>query len=143
MEKIVLPNDVLLDEVSRLLETGHEVVMIPKGNSMLPFIRGGEDSVVLRRQPSVSVGDIVLARFGGCFVLHRVIAVDGTKVVLMGDGNLQGVERGDVTEVCGTVKEIISPNGHRRKPSKGRLWHRLLPVRKYLLKIYRKWHKIF
>lgn len=143
MEKVVLPNDVLLNEVTRLLAQGRDVALVPKGNSMLPFIHGDHDSVVLRRRATVEVGDIVLARFGGRYVLHRVIAVEGTKVTLMGDGNLKGVEQGDMAEVCGTVIEIVSPDGRRRKPTKGRLWRHLLPVRRHLLKLHRKWRKLF
>lgn len=142
-KKVVLPKDVLLDEVARLLAEGHDVKMVPKGVSMLPFIRGDEDSVVLRKKNIVRVGDIVLARFDGKYVMHRVVAVEGKSVTLMGDGNLQGVERGDVSQVCGTVVEIVSQKGRHRKPTKGKLWRRLLPVRRYLLKIDRKWHKIF
>lgn len=142
-KKVVLPKDVLLDEVAHLLSEGRDVTMVPKGVSMLPFIRGDKDSVVLRKKNVVRVGDIVLARFGGKYVMHRVVAVEGNSVTLMGDGNLQGVEQGDMSEVCGTVVEIVSPKGCHRKPSKGKLWRRLLPVRRYLLKIDRKWHKIF
>lgn len=142
-KKVVLPKDVLLDEVARLLSEGRDVTMVPKGVSMLPFIRGDEDSVVLRKKSVIRVGDIVLARFGGKYVMHRVVAVEGNSVTLMGDGNLQGVEQGDMSEVCGTVVEIVSPKGRHRKPTKGKLWRRLLPIRRYLLKIDRKWHKIF
>lgn len=142
-KKVVLPKDVLLNEVARLLSEGRDVTMIPKGVSMLPFIRGDKDSVVLRKKNVVRVGDIVLARFDGKYVMHRVVSVEGNSVTLMGDGNLKGVEQGDVSEVCGTVVEIVSPNGRHRKPTKGKLWRRLLPLRRYLLKIDRKWHKIF
>ena len=142
-KKVVLPKDVLLDEVARLLSEGRDVTMVPKGVSMLPFIRGDKDSVVLRKKSVIRVGDIVLARFGGKYVMHRVVAVAGNSVTLMGDGNLQGVEQGDRSEVCGTVVEIVSPKGRHRKPTKGKLWRRLLPIRRYLLKIDRKWHKIF
>ena len=143
MEKVTLPNDVLLDEVARLLAEGREVVLAPKGKSMLPFIKEDYHTVVLRRASEVKKGDIVLARFGGNYVMHRVIAVKGTTITLMGDGNLQGIEEGDLTEVCGTVAEIVAPDGRHRKPSKGWLWRKLLPVRKYLLKVYRKWNKWF
>lgn len=142
-KKVVLPKDVLLDEVARLLSEGRDVTMVPKGVSMLPFIHGDKDSVVLRKKSVIRVGDIVLARFGGKYVMHRVVAVEGNSVTLMGDGNLQGVEQGDVSEVCGTVVEIVSPKGRHRRPTNGRLWRRLLPIRRYLLKIDRKWHKIF
>lgn len=144
MEGVVSPDDQNLAQVPHLLEEGKVVVLKElKGNSMLPFIRGGKDSVRLRKPEGVKVGDIVLAVFGGRPIVHRVIAINGTKVTLMGDGNLKGTEKGDLSEVLGIVDQIISPSGRCRKPNKGKLWRRLLPVREYLLKIYRKWNKLF
>lgn len=143
MEKLVLPNEVMLDEVAQLLAEGREVVIVPKGNSMLPFIHGEVDKVVLVKSEDPRVGDIVLARFGGRYVLHRVIRREGRNVTLMGDGNLQGTEHGTVDEVKGKVVEIITPKGRRRKPTRGWLWRKMLPMRRYILKIHRKWNKIF
>jgi SOS-response transcriptional repressor LexA len=144
MEGFVSPDDQSLAQVPRLLEEGKVVVLKQiYGNSMLPFIHGGKDSVRLRKPEGVKVGDIVLAVFGGRPIIHRVIAINGTKVTLMGDGNLQGTEKGDLSEVLGIVDRIISPSGRCRKPGDGRIWRRLFPVRKYLLKVYCKWNKIF
>ena len=142
MEKVVLPNDVVLGEVSRLLHEGREVVMTPKGNSMRPFIRGQVDNVRLQPIKVLKVGDIVLARYNGRYVLHRIIAIEGDQVTLMGDGNLQGVEQVLKSDVTGVVVEIITPEGEKRRPSNGLVWRKLLPFRKYLLKIYRKWNRI-
>ena len=59
---------------------------------MLPFIVGDRDSVRLRKEP-VAVGDAVLAEIApGRYVLHRIISLVKDRVVLMGDGNLSGVE---------------------------------------------------
>lgn len=138
------PNEVLLGEVDRMLAEGREVVMLPKGRSMLPFIRGDVDKVLLRKSPEslLKVGDIVLARLESGYVMHRIIALDRNKVTLMGDGNLNGTEHCTRSEVAGTVAEIITPEGRHRKPTSGWLWRKLLPARKYLLKIYRKWNKM-
>ena len=57
MNKVVVPNAILLGEVKSLLAEGKDVVIPTKGNSMLPFIRGGRDSVNLRRLEDVEVGD--------------------------------------------------------------------------------------
>ena len=144
MERIVSTDDLKFSQVPQLLEEGKVVIIKrPKGVSMLPFIRGGIDSVKLRKVEGLKVGNIVLALFNGRPVVHRVIAIEGNKVTLMGDGNLQGTEQGDISGVLGIVDEIISPSGRSRKPGNGRLWIRLLPVRKYLLKVYKKWNKLF
>ena len=128
MDKRTLPNDVLLGEVAAVLQEGREAVIVPTGNSMLPFIRGGVDRVVLRRCPDVAVGDIVLMHAGGRYILHRIIARKGDSLTLMGDGNI----------VVGTVTEILRPSGRHRTPGKGRLWRTLKPFRRYLLAIRRR-----
>ena len=77
MDKRIIPNDILLGEVAAVLNEGREAIITPTGNSMLPFIRGGKDRVTLRRTDGVAVGDIVLVRTGGRYILHRIIAVEG------------------------------------------------------------------
>lgn len=139
------PNALLLGEVEHLLAEGRDVVLVPKGRSMLPFIRGGTDKVLLRKPSAkeLCVGDIVLARIDeGQFVMHRIIAIADESITLMGDGNLHGTEVVERKDVVGKVIEIITPNGQHHKPSRGWLWRILLPIRKYLLKVYRKWNKL-
>ena len=142
MDRIVLPNDVLLNEVAQLLGEGREVVITPKGRSMLPFIRGEVDQIKLRQPDGLRVGDIVLAYFENHYVLHRIVAINGEEVVLLGDGNLKGTEQGDRSEVVGKVVEIITPDLRQHKPGKAWLWRHTLFFRKYLLKVYRKWNKL-
>ena len=137
MDKRVLPNEVLLEEAGQLLDEGREVTFTPLGSSMLPFIRGGKDSVTLRKMPSAEVGDIVLVRLPGRYVLHRLIALEGEKVTLMGDGNLAGTENCTFADIMGTVTAI--QKGKRTvTPGKGRLWRALKPFRRYILAIYRR-----
>ena len=138
MNKVTIPNSVLFEEVAAVLQEGREAVITPTGNSMRPFIRGGVDRVVLGLRDTLAVGDIVLARFDRRYILHRILALDGEAVTLMGDGNLRGRERVRTADVIGTVTAIIKPDGQRRTPGKGRLWRVLLPVRRYLLAIYRR-----
>ena len=142
MGKVVLPNEVLLGEVAQLLGKGREVVMTPKGRSMLPFIRGEVDRIKLRQPDSLRVGDIVLAYFGNRYVLHRIVAINGDEITLMGDGNLKDTEQGIRANVIGKVVEIITPDDRQHKPTKAWLWRHTLFFRKYLLKVYRKWNKL-
>ena len=123
------------------LHDGKLVAIVPQGISMLPFIEGGVDQVFLLKKEKVEMGDIVLVEYKGKHILHRVYAIDGEKVVLMGDGNLEGTEAVMVEEVMGTVVEIVH-KGRRRKPGKAWLWRHSLPLRRYLLKIHRKWNKL-
>ncbi|MBP5692591.1 MAG: S24/S26 family peptidase [Bacteroidales bacterium] len=143
MDKITIPNEILIPEVGRLLAEGREVEMRPKGNSMLPFIRQEKDNVVLKKKDNVEKGDIVLVDLGGRYVLHRIIAEDGERLTLMGDGNVRGTESCTKDKVLGTVVKIVRPGGKSVTPSKGKLWKALLPIRRYLLAFYRRvWTKI-
>lgn len=143
MQKIVMPNHILVTEISRLVNEGTQVTFVPKGSSMLPFIRGGRDSVVLVKNDDISPLDIVLAKVGESYVIHRVIKVDGDRITLMGDGNLYGTEHCHRNDILAKVARIIKDErqidctckSHRRKAI---IWKRLLPVRRYLLAIYRR-----
>ena len=126
-----MANEVLLEDAALLMEEGREV-------SMHPFIRGGKDSVRLKKMPSVEVGDIILVRLPGPrYVLHRVIEIDGDNVTLMGDGNIAGTESCKKDDVLGTVTTIIK-KGKEIVPGKGRFWRFLKPIRRYILAIYRR-----
>lgn len=133
MNKLVLPNEALLEEAARLLDEGRDVSLTPRGSSMHPFIRDGKDEVTLRKASAVTPGDIALVRLKGRYVLHRVIQADDRKVVLMGDGNLSGTETCPPADVLGTVVAI---NG--KAPGRGRFWRFIKPLRRYILAIYRR-----
>jgi len=125
MNKIVLPNEIMLGEVSKLLAEGHEVVIMTKGFSMLPFIRGDVDSVVLVKKDALRPGDIALGEITeGVYVLHRVRKVLPGGVVLKGDGNLRGTESCSYARVCGVVKEIHKASGKHVDPAAA--WNRFL-----------------
>lgn len=144
MGKITLPNDVLLDEVARLVDEGEAVTLMTKGASMLPFIVGGRDSVVLVRPEELFPGMIVLAYVqGGRYVLHRILSIDGTKVVLMGDGNIKGVEVCAPADVKAVAVRISRPSGEvdclsKRHLRQAAIWKTLLPVRRWILAVYRR-----
>ena len=138
MDKRVVANEVLLEDAAALMLEGREVTIRPLGSSMLPFIRGGRDSVRLKKMPSVAVGDMLLVRLEGPrYVLHRLIQKDGERLTLMGDGNLTGTESCTEADVLGTVTAI--ERGTRVVvPGNGRWWRVLKPFRRYILGIYRR-----
>lgn len=137
--KIEISNEILLKEVSELLNEGKEVVLLAKGSSMLPFIRDCKDSVRLKKRSSFGIGDIVLAKIAaGRWVLHRIIGIDGESVTLMGDGNISGIEQCLKKDIAGRVEAIVRPDGKEIVPGKAGLWRKLLPVRRYILGVYRR-----
>lgn len=64
-------------KVAERLEAGEDVMMRPKGNSMVPRIKSGE---LVRIQPvdreSVRVDTIVLAKVRGRYWLHKVMKIN-------------------------------------------------------------------
>ena len=110
---MIVPNALLLAEVSTLLDEGKEVELLTKGCSMLPFIVGDKDSVRLRKC-AWAQGDAVLAELTpGHFVLRRVLSIDRECVILKGDGNLSGTERCRPQDVRGKAVEVIK-SGKKR-----------------------------
>lgn len=145
-QRIILPNDILLAEVNSMLKEGRSVILMTKGNSMLPFIVGERDSVELVRTEAPEPGQIALAQITpGHYVLHRVIAVKDGHVTLRGDGNLRGTESCTVDEVCGIATAVVHKNGSRTLcdtkafARRSRIWASLpYIVRRYTLAIIRR-----
>lgn len=144
MQTKTVPNAELIPAIGKLIEEGQEVIFKPKGMSMLPFIRGGRDSVLLRKADGLKVGDIALAEISeGRYVLHRIETIEDEMIVLMGDGNLVGRERCRKEDVMAIAVKIIKENKEidcqsPRHMRMAEIWKRLLPVRRYLLAIYRR-----
>lgn len=150
MRRRVVSNAVLLADVERLLLDGERVTLRCRGNSMLPFIVGGRDSVVLERyrdDESCRVGDVVFARLGeGVYVIHLVIAIYNIGVgreefSLMGDGNERAVERVSWEQIIGVVRGVESEDGEYREFGGGgvfwwRVWNSFRCVRPLLLRVY-------
>ena len=83
----------IIEEAVRLVEDGVSVTLPVGGHSMLPFIIGGRESVILQKPAQTKIGDVILAWVvPGRWVVHRVIRIEGEHVTLMGDGNLSGTE---------------------------------------------------
>ncbi len=144
MIRKVVANNILLDEAVEHIAAGEDVEIPTKGSSMLPFIVGGKDTLILTAAPRVEVGDIVLAKINNTtYVVHRIIAIEGRKVTLMGDGNIKGCEHCTTEQIYAKVKAVIH-NGkkvefdtarHRRQ---ARLWRGLLPLRRIILGVWRR-----
>lgn len=145
IEKIKLPNRTFFNQVAGLLEEGFPVTLTAKGNSMIPFIWGDRDKVVLRRADKYSVGDIVLVLLeDGGYVLHRIIRIEGYSVLLMGDGNYCQTEPCTMNDIAGKVTHIIRRDRWIAcdtpvRRVKAWLWRHLLPVRRVLLFTLRLW----
>ena len=126
--QVEIPNEILLAEVGEILAEGKEVVLLTKGDSMNPLIRGGRDSVLLRKVPDgeLKVGDVALARIAqGHFVLHRIISIVDGDVTLMGDGNVRGREHCSLNDILGVAVKVIKKSGREVKVGRAPVWRRL------------------
>ena len=135
----------IIEEAVKLVSDGVCVTLPVKGKSMLPFIIGGQESVILQRPDNVKVGDVVLAwANNSLYVIHRIITIDGNRVVLMGDGNLIGKEYCTVNDIKARVTHVINAKGQthdiytRWRRWAAKLWFCLRPIRRYLLFIYKR-----
>ena len=135
----------IIEEAVRLVREGVSVTLPVNGNSMLPFIIGGKESVILRAPGLVEVGDVVLAWVdGNRYVVHRIIRIDGDRITLMGDGNLVGTEHCLIGDIKARVTHVVSADNKERdlhnrwRMHAAKLWYWLRPVRRVLLAIYRR-----
>lgn len=151
MEKLTLENSEFLPHLVELVNEGHLVTIIARGNSMRPFIEDSRDKLVFGKAVNVKVGDVILAEVEkGHYVCHRIEVLDGDKVVMRGDGNipmpklnLPGTEtftRNEIraklvkVERLGKVYDIETSRTWKVYSA---VWTSLLPMRRYLLSAYR------
>lgn len=143
-------NEIIRNAVA-LVNEGMRVTFPVKGYSMLPFIIGSRESVDLVKPENLQVGHVVLAWVEGCrYVVHRIISIEGNQVVLMGDGNVAGVEHCTLDEVAALALNVVTPRGVHKplyapwRVKASRLWWHLLPVRRWILAVYRRtWLKCY
>ncbi len=125
----------LLPHMEQAFARGESIRIIPQGESMLPMLRPGVDSVTLSAVPErLHKYDLPLyRRKSGQFVLHRIVKV-GETYTCIGDNQL-GVERGlrkdqmlaVVTSFRRGEKEIpVTALSYRMYC---RLWHWSRPIR--------------
>lgn len=108
----------------------------PEGNSMLPFVRGRKDSVVIlpAREKIRRLDAILYERADGSHVLHRVIARKGVCYIVRGD-NCYYKERVMPEQIIGVLAKVYR-NGKKEKDVKAvgyrfavSLWNIIYPLR--------------
>lgn len=141
-----ISNDIFFAEVERLLGEGGDVMIIIRGNSMQPMLRDGRDRVVLRRYEGdeIRVGDVMLFRYRGEYVLHRVVKVDGERILFAGDGNYKRKEQATTKDIVARMVAYVK-DGRRVECSDeewlrySRVWMALpMIVRRVILGVKRR-----
>jgi hypothetical protein len=129
-------NERLFADVERLLDEGDRIRLLVKGYSMRPFLRNERDCVTLSplgtRPPRR--GMVVLFRYRGKHVLHRIRRIRNDRLVIAGDGNYRVEEHirpGDIVACADSIER----NG--RSVVYGSFRWRLLTLRSLALKALR------
>lgn len=140
-----MKDHVIIEEASRLVSEGLCVTLPVNGQSMLPFIIGGKESVILQKPENLQVGHVVLAWVNGThYVVHRIKEIQGTAITLTGDGNLGALEHCQLSDVRALATHVVDAKGQKHDLyNKWRmrgvhLWNALFPLRRYILGVYRR-----
>ena len=145
--KLQVDNKIFFAEVENLLAEGESVTVRVRGCSMMPHLRDGKHSVVVRRckADDIKLGAVMFFEYRGQWIMHRLRRIEGDRLIFAGDGNykLEEVVRRDALR--GVVTDIITPSGYKFS-CKSFLWRLksgvwlMLPaiVRRYMLAIIRR-----
>ena len=121
-----ISNDIFFAQIEELLSEGQSVIIRVKGYSMRPFMRSDRTSVRIApltdsERKLVSVGDIVLFRYRGHHVMHRIRRIEEDRITLAGDGNYRLWEHCSHDDIVGMVTDVVSYKG-RSISCNSRLW---------------------
>ena len=108
-----IPNEIFFAWVESEIAEKRSVRFRLKGQSMFPLLRNERDEVVLYpcREDELQPMDVVLFRFQGRHVLHRILRREGNWLFLRGDGSYVAKEQCTTTDVVGKVHEVIRQSG--------------------------------
>lgn len=135
-----MTDELIIQEAVRLVQDGVSVTFPVKGRSMIPFIFGGSESVILQKPDNLKVGHVVLAEVGPeRYVVHRIIKMEPDHITLMGDGNIGGTESCTPENVLAVATHVVDESGRRRpldsfiQLAKAHIWYMIRPLRRYIL----------
>jgi len=141
----IIPNNAFFENVEQLLSEGKSVELRIIGGSMQPYLRGDGREVIIASPCSpeeLIPGAIVLFRYRGKHICHRIIRRKEDRLLIQGDGVLKNQEKALVSDVIGIVRRIIRRNNKlvSTQSKTARLywncWKHLSPFRKQLLRAY-------
>ena len=134
----------IIDEAVALVNDGFSVTLPVAGRSMLPFIIGGRESVILAPPSGLKRGIVALAWVEGRrYVLHRIERIEDDRVMLMGDGNLAGREHCRLADIKAMATHVVDSRQKRHylytrwRKAASEIWWALLPIRRYLFFLMR------
>ena len=138
-----IPNELFFAWIEKEIAEGRSVQFRLKGYSMFPLLRNERDEVVLSpcQENELRPMDVVLFRYQGKHVLHRIIRREGSKLYIQGDGSFVAKEECLTSDVVGKVCIVVRPSGKHidvnswqwRLPST--MWRRTGIFRKLFLRV--------
>jgi signal peptidase I len=110
-KSVFSPHHLFTDVTTELLCSGQGIRFRAPGRSMHPTIKEGEIITVQPVPPSaVKIGDIILYRFKGGVIAHRVVRIErgdaGSRFILRGDASGICDEPVEPTQVLGKVLSV-------------------------------------
>ncbi|NLN04106.1 MAG: hypothetical protein GX166_04700 [Clostridiaceae bacterium] len=122
--------------MNEVLDSGGEFRMIIKGTSMLPLLRQGKDSVVLKKEKPHKHDVVLYKRRNGAFVLHRIIGRNEKGFILCGDNQFAKEYGIGPDDIIAVVSYIIRDDRRiDKKCFKYRLYVRTLMFRRLYKRI--------
>lgn len=106
-----IDNSIFFALAEEQLAGGQRVKMSLRGISMLPTLR---EEDVLMLEPLAGepqVGDVLLFRYGGGHIVHRLVKREDDTYVMQGD-NCYGAEKVGRKDIVARVVEVMRPDGH-------------------------------
>lgn len=120
---LTFPNDQFFSVVEKEISRGNSVQLRVKGYSMYPLLRDKKDGVILNpcTLDELEVMDVILFKYNGRYILHRIIKIEGSELYMRGDGSFKAIEHCSRTDVIAKVGAIVRPHG-RVVPVTGWRW---------------------
>ena len=139
--------EILIEHLLELMNEAEAVPLLISGNSMVPFMVDGRDTVFLSKvRRKLKKGDMILySRHSGIYVLHRICKVtidEGMPVYsLVGDAQTiieNGIREDQILAVVTAVerKGKLLQNKNFLWFFFEKVWLRIIPIRPILLKMY-------
>ena len=137
---INIPNQIFFAEVQAQIQQGKKVKIRVRGYSMMPFIRNNDEALLVPPTPEhIKKGTPVLAQTDEMgIVLHRIYNIEGNRITLLGDGNINQFEHTSPERVIAVVsqsyrgKYILHLNSWYMRLA-GHLWMAAHPWRRNVL----------
>lgn len=130
------------------LSQGGSVQLTVSGCSMYPMLRDRKDAVVLREDPDLRRGDVILfRREDGSFVLHRIVRVKDKDTWTVCGDNQYIPETVTRQQVVAKMTEFVRAGrscsaSHAGYKAYAAVWGWLFPVRRPLLAARRSLGKL-